>query len=378
VLSNELIVTMDNSIAPVKVVRKRRTKQEIAAAAATDSLTRDVVIEPTVTDVPQIKVRGKKKIQPVVAIVTSNGIQGSFGNFSKRPLIAHLDIRSSDVSFFDQPPKYNPDTNELLKDPEPYNVGFDDPFMDTNMVVEDVKAEPVVSGKNAVSASSTSVTASSASATVTTSDKAQHIRREFGAQTLLVSFNSANNHNQTIPENTDVYCFWCCHGFTGRPCVLPQACIESVWRVYGNFCSPSCGLSYLMNETMDTHIRWERIALLSRLYGGERIYPAPSRESLAVFGGVMTIDEYRTLVDEHKLRVDIQYPPMVSILASMDTKPIDFYETSIKNSFVAAAQERLHKAEEGLKLRRTKPLKDRESTLDSCLNISIRQTGEVF
>jgi len=370
VVSNELIVIMDNSIAPVKVVRKRRTKQEIAAAAGVATTTDSVTIEPTVTEVAQPKARGKKKIQPVVAIVTSNGIQGSFGNFSKRPLIAHLDIRSSDVSFFDQPPKYNPDTNELLKDPEPYNVGFDDPFMDTNMVVEDVKAEPVISGKNVVAASS--------STSVSVPEKGQHIRREFGAQTLLVSFNSANNNNQTIPENTDVYCFWCCHGFTGRPCVLPQACIESVWRVYGNFCSPSCGLSYLMNETMDTHIRWERIALLSRLYGGERIYPAPSRESLAVFGGTMTIDEYRTLVDEHKLRVDIQYPPMVSILASMDTKPIDFYETSIKNSFVAAAQERLHKAEEGLKLRRTKPLKDRESTLDSCLNISIRQTGEVF
>ena len=369
---------MDNSIGPVKIVRKRRTKQEIAAAAGvatTDSVIRDVVTEATVTDVAQPKARGKKKIQPVVAIVTSNGIQGSFGNFSKRPLIAHLDIKSSDVSFFDQPPKYNPDTNELLKEPEPYNVGFDDPFMDTNMVVEDVKAEPVAAGKNVVPGSSTSV---STSVTSSSAEKSQHIRREFGAQTLLVSFNSANNHNQTIPEQTDVYCFWCCHGFTGRPCVLPQACIESVWRVYGNFCSPSCGLSYLMNETMDTHIRWERIALLSRLYGGERIYPAPSRECLAVFGGTMTIDEYRTLVDEHKLRVDIQYPPMVSILASMDTKPIDFYETSIKNSFVAAAQERLHKAEEGLKLRRTKPLKDRESTLDSCLNISIRQTGEVF
>ena len=376
--SNELIVIMDNSIGPVKIVRKRRTKQEIAAAAGVVTPTTDIVTEPTVTDVAQPKARGKKKIQPVVAIVTSNGIQGSFGNFSKRPLIAHLDIKSSDVSFFDQPPKYNPDTNELLKEPEPYNVGFDDPFMDTNMVVEDVKAEPVAAGKNVVSGSSTSGAGTVTASSPASAEKSQHIRREFGAQTLLVSFNSANNHNQTIPEQTDVYCFWCCHGFTGRPCVLPQACIESVWRVYGNFCSPSCGLSYLMNETMDTHIRWERIALLSRLYGGERIYPAPSRECLAVFGGTMTIDEYRTLVDEHKLRVDIQYPPMVSILASMDTKPIDFYETSIKNSFVAAAQERLHKAEEGLKLRRTKPLKDRESTLDSCLNISIRQTGEVF
>lgn len=356
---------MDSSVAPIKVIRKRRTKQEIAAAAASTNTNDRITPIPEVTvDVP-IKTRGKKKVQPVVAIVTSNGIQGSFGNFSKRPLIAHLDIKSSDISFFDQPPKYNPDANELLKEPEPYNMEFNDPFMDTNMAIEEVNATPA------------SVPTPTIVTTNTPIEKTQHIRREFGAQTLLVSFNSSNNHNKTIPEKTDVYCFWCCHGFEGQPCVLPQACIDDVWRVYGNFCSPSCGLSYLMNETMDTHIRWERIALLSRLYGGERIYPAPSRECLAVFGGVMTIDEYRTLVDEHKLRVDIQYPPMVSILASMDTKPIDFYETSIKNSFVAAAQERLHKAEEGLKLRRTKPLKDRESTLDSCLNISFRQTGEL-
>ena len=73
--------------------------------------------------------------------------------------------------------------------------------------------------------------------------------------------------------------------------------------------------------------------------------------------------------------MDINYPPMVSILASMDTKPIDFYETSLKNTFVSVTHDRFHKAEEGLKLRRTKPLKDRGSTLDSCLNISIRAGG---
>jgi len=54
---------------------------------------------------------------------------------------------------------------------------------------------------------------------------------------------------------------------------------------------------------------------------------------------------------------------------------VDFYETSLKNTFVSISQDRFHKAEEGLKLRRTKPLKDMGSTLDSCLNISIRAGG---
>jgi hypothetical protein len=127
---------------------------------------------------------------------------------------------------------------------------------------------------------------------------------------------------------------------------------------------------------LDTHLRWERIGLLNRLYSpaiGGRIYPSPARETLSVFGGSLSIEEYREIIDKRQIRIDIHWPPMVSILASMDTKPIDFYETSIKNTFVGGAV--FAKAEEGLKLKRSKPLKDRESTLDSCLNISIRGVG---
>jgi len=54
----------------------------------------------------------------------------------------------------------------------------------------------------------------------------------------------------------------------------------------------------------------------------------------------------------------------------MDTKPIDFYETSMRN--VTSAYVPVANTDSGLKLKRSKPLKDRESTLDACLNISVR------
>ena len=67
-------------------------------------------------------------------------------------------------------------------------------------------------------------------------------------------------------------------------------------------------------------------------------------------------------------------PPMVSILGSIDTKPIDFFDSSIKNTLVGGLQkENTVKAQEGLRLKRSKPLKDRESTLDSVMNINIRR-----
>jgi len=66
-------------------------------------------------------------------------------------------------------------------------------------------------------------------------------------------------------------------------------------------------------------------------------------------------------------------PPMVSLLSTMDTKPIDFYDTSLTKNVCETVKERLQKAEEVLKLRRTKPLKAWESTLDACMNLKIQQ-----
>jgi hypothetical protein len=63
---------------------------------------------------------------------------------------------------------------------------------------------------------------------------------------------------------------------------------------------------------------------------------------------------------------------MVSILATMDTKPIDFYDSSLTKNVLDTVNERLQKADEGLRLRRTKPLKAWESTLDACINFRIK------
>jgi hypothetical protein len=56
----------------------------------------------------------------------------------------------------------------------------------------------------------------------------------------------------------------------------------------------------------------------------------------------------------------------------MDTKPIDFYDVSLTKGATETIQERIQKAEEVLRLRRTKPLKAWESTLDACINLKIK------
>lgn len=329
------------------------------------------------------KTREKKATKhKIVAVVTPDGIQGTFQPEVRRPLIAHLNVRTSEIQFHDQPIAYDPNPPPQ---PVAFNAGDIDPFAEEATYenapdMNSTNPEPVnrLDTRNETEEESKKpVTAAVPTATATVAATHPTARREYGPTTLLVQY-ANTRQTKELPTETELACFWCCETFQGRPCVIPSGIQEDVWQVYGSFCTPQCGMAYLLSELLDTHTRWERIALLNRLYGAQtngRVYPAPSREALQRFGGPISGDDFRAMCEQQRVRVDISLPPMVSILASMDTKPIDFYETPLRNTF--ASPHALHiqrQADEptGLKLRRTKPLKDKESTLDNVLNITIR------
>jgi hypothetical protein len=303
-----------------------------------------VAVEP----VPEpVKKRSKKPIK-VVAVVTPNGIEGSFLQEPRRPLIAHLPIHTNDMVF----PKEN------TADPEPYNPASMNMFAGDQEVVVAPQQNEIV-----------------ATADSPLYEEETRPMQCFAKVQLMVSF-AEDSKAKKLPESTEIACFWCSHKFEGIPCIIPEREVHGVYNVYGNFCCPECALAYVLNETIDPHVRWERIALLHRLYdrsGNGRMFPAPGREVLKLFGGPLTIESYRATVRQGKVRVDTHMPPMVSILGSIDTKPIDFFDSSMKNTLTGNTQEKTTKAEEGLRLKRTKPLKDKESTLDSVMNIQIKR-----
>jgi hypothetical protein len=292
-------------------------------------------------------VRSKKKQFSVVAVVTSTTIEGSLQPDTRKPLIAHLPIQSRDIMLHDAPIQYNPVPPTNV---EPYDAFVDDPFSE---VVETV-VQPVVEAAPApVKAAS---------------DTPDYYKKG----TLLVQYESTSEI-KTIPDHVDVACFWCCHAFDNKPVVLPIRDQGDFIQVHGNFCSPECAMAYLFEQRLDSYARWEQLSLLNRIYGSaEPLRPAPPKQILKLFGGPMPIEEYRSLLHSRMLRVDIHLPPMVSLLATMDTKPIDFYDVSLTKGVMETVKERLAKAEEVLKLKRTKPLKAWESTLDACINLRVR------
>ena len=333
-----------------------------AAKAADDAVTETPVKE------EKPKKTTKKKQFPVVAVVGPDGIEGNLLPEIKRPLIVHLPIQSKDVQMNDMPIIYNP---LPPTEAQPYDINADNPFYEgveqfeiqgeTNLIVT-----PTVPEQLSTKIENKPIEQQSVSE--------QEVDYYNIKANLLVQYKESAEV-KTIPHTSEVACFWCCHTFTNRPVVLPVRDTGEYLQVMGNFCCPECACAYLFDMRQDSHTRWEQLALLYRVYGeacNGKIHPAPARNVLKHFGGNLSITEYRSLIRSHKVRVDIHLPPMVSILATMDTKPIDFYDASLTKGVTETIKERLQKAEEVLRLRRTKPLKAWESTLDACINLKIK------
>lgn len=299
------------------------------------------------------KKKTKTPIQ-VVATITPDGIQGSFTPEIRRPLIAQLRVHSNDVNFSEN-------NTEAAGEPEPYDAMNSNVFEGVQEVV-DMKQE----------------VAAPATAAVPKVDEHKAMPCYSNVNLMMQYRNSSVA--KTLPPAVDIACFWCAHKFNGMPCIIPEREVAGVFHVYGNFCCPECSLAYLLNETIDPHVRWERIALLHRVYdpnGEHRLFPSPAREALQLFGGPLSIESFRETIRGGKVRIDLHMPPMVSILGSIDTKPIDFFDTNLKHGNMGGSflQENTKRAEEGLRLKRSKPLKDRDSTLDSVMNINIRSNA---
>jgi hypothetical protein len=311
---------------------------------------------------PAVKPKKEKKPVTVVAVVTPNGIEGSFSE-PRKPLIVHLPFNSSDINFTD--------SSTLRYDPQPPQqpVPYEDESSNVYFQVESSEGDAGVVATPAVQ---------QPEAPKKVVEKVEPYHRTV----VLGCYASSPGKTFPIPKTTEIHCYWCAHSFENEPCFLPVKEESGVYSIYGNFCTPQCALASLLNEHLDSHVRWERMALLHRMYrpkesAGGRLYPAPPRESLIEFGGIYTYEEFRGHIEKGSIRVDIHKPPLVSILGVLDTKPIDFYDSSLQNTLAQGFSIDRFKAwsEQGgaLRLKRSKPLKDMDSTLDACIQIKIKR-----
>jgi hypothetical protein len=183
-----------------------------------------------------------------------------------------------------------------------------------------------------------------------------------------------SNADKTWPDSTNTYCWWCCHPFTGAPCALPELYRKEKFYVSGCFCSFNCTASYNFSKNDDS--MWEKYSLLNLMY--KKLYNqkfikitlAPPRETLKIFGGYMSVEEFRDNSLKNEKMFSVIKPPLISIIPKIEEN-IATANKNVKNNTLNINENILNKTQSNLKLKRNKPITNPNSTLQSFMDLKI-------
>jgi hypothetical protein len=138
-------------------------------------------------------------------------------------------------------------------------------------------------------------------------------------------------HNLHINNvnNKKSACFWDTCDFDNPPVYIPKHFINGTYQVYGCFCSPECGVAYLMNENIDSSTKFERYHLFNHIYSKmydykKSIKPAPNPYYiLEKYYGNLSIQDYRALLRNERLFLIVD-KPLTRILPELHDDNDDF------------------------------------------------------
>lgn len=199
-----------------------------------------------------------------------------------------------------------------------------------------------------------------------------------GGDTRRLRVAVGGTNESGYPRRTDQWCWYCCHPFDGQPLPMPMKHDDrrDVFHVKGTFCSWACMKAYNLESTSYMKaVCANVITLFHRRCTGQLrgIRPAPPRHALKVFGGTMTIDEFRAASGK-PLEYCVLPPRMVlhhhviqetrqAAAGSRRAKPapdlaaqVDFKDVATKN--------------ETLRLKRPKPLQNNRNLLERTMGLS--------
>ena len=178
-------------------------------------------------------------------------------------------------------------------------------------------------------------------------------------------------HGEDVPNTTDVVCWWCCHKFEDPPVGIPVNFTKGRFEVYGNFCCFNCACSYLFNSPEYSDKVWNCYSLMNLLH--KRIHPgtsdkvrlAPPRQALKLFGGFMSIEEFRYSAQRNEREFKLLVPPMTVVMSQVEeTKPrLD------ETLSIPVNRMKMQVAADNLKLSRSKPMIDTKHTLKSFMSV---------
>ena len=123
------------------------------------------------------------------------------------------------------------------------------------------------------------------------------------------------------PETTTSACHWCCHNFTNTPLGVPIKYLNGLFYCYGSYCSLECAAAHNFECNQMNIDVWESynlINLLSKKISHIlKVNCAPRKQCLKMFGGEMTIEEFRNMKNKNTF-ITCNTFPMVSITDNIE------------------------------------------------------------
>jgi hypothetical protein len=160
---------------------------------------------------------------------------------------------------------------------------------------------------------------------------------------------------------SNICCWWCCHSFPGPSLHYPYRYDDrrKHFSTTGHFCSWECVKSYAIDNggARSGEIQ-SLLSLMRKQANGNKYAPiraAPKRVTLKMFGGVLSIEEFRSTTSNVfvKMPWETHIIPDISTVSSISirTLPVDG-------------------PKDDLVLRRSKPLARAKSSLEAALGIT--------
>lgn len=181
------------------------------------------------------------------------------------------------------------------------------------------------------------------------------------------------NKSKIWPNKVNSCCLWCCHTFDNVPVAMPVKYYKDKFYVKDYYCSFNCAAAHNFDKGGDGV--WERYSLLNLMYKKLndvkfiKIKKAPPRETLKMFNGYLSINEFRnnffTLNKEFKLL----NPPLISMIPKIEEMKIS---NRNKKMYIPLDKKILEDAEksEKLRLERKKPVIS-NNTLSMFMNLKL-------
>ena len=292
----ELALIMESKFTSSQEGISNSILSDIVTAPVLEFNVNDTMLTVDESQKPIAKKRGRK---PKGGKIVSQILSTSNLNNSIPNVILHLKCSSKDLH-------HNISTNDTL-DIESYTFGTKHDLSFDEINNTPTILQPQQSQKYEYIADSIEKEESVSNKSDVSSVKSKEIWNKL----KILEQNLHINHESSDKKSA---CFWCTYDFDNPTIYIPKHYITKSYHVYGCFCSPECAVAHLMNENIDSSIKFERYHLINHFYSEiynyeKNIKPAPNPYyMLDKYCGNLTIQEYRSLLRNERLFLIVDKP----------------------------------------------------------------------